>query len=111
MQLAMKQDSPMFSSDGGAWAIVKESDAPGISHPRSLAIQARVLSTSVREQKVLAVENAIIISSAHLATARRLESVMVRKCEYCIWRVRSTDAKDNRNNRDTPEVKEDNTDT
>jgi len=61
MQLAMKQDSPMFSSDGGAWAIVKESDAPGISHPRSLAIQARVLSTSVREQKVLAVENAIII--------------------------------------------------
>ena len=59
MKLAMEQDWLMFSSDGGAWPIVKESDAPRISHPRSFGSQARVLSRYVREQKVLTLENAI----------------------------------------------------
>ena len=59
MALAMKQDWLMFSSDGGAWPTVKESDAPRISHPRSFGSQARVLSRYVREQKVLTLENAI----------------------------------------------------
>ena len=59
MKVAMTQDWLMFSSDGGAWPLVKESDAPSISHPRSFGSQARVLSRYVREQKVLTLENAI----------------------------------------------------
>lgn len=59
MKLAMRQDWLMFSSDGGAWPVVKESDAPSISHPRSFGSQARVLQRYVREQKVLTLENAI----------------------------------------------------
>ena len=59
MKLAMKQDWLMFSSDGGAWPIVKASDAPRIGHPRSFGSQARVLSRYVREQKVLTLENAV----------------------------------------------------
>ncbi|MGH9323998.1 MAG: N-acyl-D-amino-acid deacylase family protein, partial [Vicinamibacteria bacterium] len=59
MKLAMKQDWLMFSSDGGAWPIVEEADEPRITHPRSFGSQARVLSTYVREQKVLTLENAI----------------------------------------------------
>ncbi len=59
MKLAMKQDWLMFSSDGGAWPIVKETDAPTISHPNSFGSQARVLGRYVREQKVLTLENAI----------------------------------------------------
>jgi N-acyl-D-aspartate/D-glutamate deacylase len=59
MTLAMRQDWLMFSSDGGAWPILKESDVPSISHPRSFGSQARVLGRYVREQKVLTLENAI----------------------------------------------------
>ncbi len=59
MRLAMQQDWLMFSSDGGALPIVRESDAPRISHPRSFGSQARVLGRYVREQEVLTLENAI----------------------------------------------------
>ncbi len=59
MKLAMKQDWMMFSSDGGAWPIVKQTDEPRISHPRSYGSQARVLQRYVREQKFLTLENAI----------------------------------------------------
>jgi N-acyl-D-aspartate/D-glutamate deacylase len=59
MKLAMEQDWMMFSSDGGAWPIVEEADAPRINHPRSFGSQARVLSRYVREQKVLTLPNAI----------------------------------------------------
>ncbi len=59
MKLAMEQDWLMFSSDGGALPVVKEFDAPRISHPRSFGSQARVLSRYVREQKALTLENAI----------------------------------------------------
>ena len=59
MRLAMEQDWLMFSSDGGAWPILKESDTPRVSHPRSFGSQARVLSRYVREQKALTLENAI----------------------------------------------------
>ena len=51
MKLAMKQDWMMFSSDGGAWPIVKQTDEPRIGHPRSYGSQARVLHRYVREQK------------------------------------------------------------
>ncbi len=59
MKLAMQQDWLMFSSDGGAWPRVKDSDAPTISHPRSFGSQARVLQRYAGEQKVLTLENAI----------------------------------------------------
>jgi len=59
MKYAMKQDWLMFSSDGDAWPIIKETDMPLIWHPRDFAGQARVLQKYVREEKVLTLENAI----------------------------------------------------
>ena len=60
MKLAMQQDWLMFSSDGDARPILKDSDdAPTISHPRSFGSQARVLQRYVREQRVVTLENAI----------------------------------------------------
>ena len=59
MKLAMQQDWLMFSSDGGAWPLVKDSDGPTISHPRSFGSQARVLQRYAGEQKALTLENAV----------------------------------------------------
>lgn len=59
MAHAIKQDWLMFSSDGDAFPIVKETDEPRISHPRSFASQARVLRKYVREDKVLTLEDAV----------------------------------------------------
>ncbi len=59
MKYAMKQDWLMFSSDGSASPIVKETDKPRYGHPRGYSSQARVLRKYVREDKVLTLENAI----------------------------------------------------
>jgi N-acyl-D-aspartate/D-glutamate deacylase len=59
MKYAMKQDWLMFSSDGDASPILKETDVPRIGHPRAFSSQARVLRKYVREQKLLTLENAI----------------------------------------------------
>jgi N-acyl-D-amino-acid deacylase len=59
MKYAMKQDWLMFSSDGDASRILKETDAPRIGHPRAFGSQARVLRKYVREEKVLTLENAV----------------------------------------------------
>ena len=59
MRHAMKQDWLMFSSDGGASPIIKETDLPRIGHPRAFGSQARVLRKYVREEKVLTLESAI----------------------------------------------------
>jgi len=59
MKQAMKQDWLMFSSDGDASPILKETDPPRIGHPRAFSSQARVLRKYVREEKVLTLENAI----------------------------------------------------
>jgi len=59
MKYAMEQDWLMFSSDGDASPIIKETDIPRIGHPRAFGSQARVLRKYVREEKVLTLENAI----------------------------------------------------
>jgi N-acyl-D-aspartate/D-glutamate deacylase len=59
MKYAMKQDWLMFSSDGDAVPILKETDVPRIGHPRAFGSQARVLRKYVREEKLLTLENAI----------------------------------------------------
>jgi N-acyl-D-aspartate/D-glutamate deacylase len=59
MKYAMKQDWLMFSSDGDAAPIIKETDKPRIGHPRAFGSQARVLRKYVREDKVLTLESAI----------------------------------------------------
>jgi len=59
MKYAMKQDWLMFSSDGDASPILKETDVPRIGHPRAYSSQARVLRKYVREDKVLTLENAV----------------------------------------------------
>ena len=59
MRHAMEQEWLMFSSDGDAAPILRESDLPLIGHPRAFGSQARVLSKYVREEKVLTLENAV----------------------------------------------------
>jgi len=59
MKYAMTQDWLMFSSDGGAMPIIKETDTPRIGHPRAFGSQARVLRKYVREDKALTLENAV----------------------------------------------------
>jgi N-acyl-D-aspartate/D-glutamate deacylase len=59
MKYAMKQDWLMFSSDGDAFPILKETGVPRIGHPRAFSSQARVLRKYVREDKVLTLENAV----------------------------------------------------
>jgi len=59
MKYAMMQDWLMFSSDGGASRILKDTDAPRIGHPRPFSSQAIVLRKYVREDKVLTLENAV----------------------------------------------------
>jgi N-acyl-D-amino-acid deacylase len=59
MKYAMKQDWLMFSSDGDASPILKETDVPRIGHPRAFSSQARVLRKFVREENVLTLENAV----------------------------------------------------
>jgi N-acyl-D-amino-acid deacylase len=56
---AIKEDWLMFSSDGDAFPIAKETDDPVISHPRAFGSQARVLRKFVREDKALTLENAV----------------------------------------------------
>ena len=56
---AMKEDWLMFSSDGDALPITKETDDPVISHPRAFGSQARVLRKFVREDKALTLEDAV----------------------------------------------------
>lgn len=59
MRYAMQEDWLMFSSDGSAAPILKETDEPVVRHPRAFSSQARVLRRYVREQKALTLENAI----------------------------------------------------
>ena len=59
MKVAMEKDWVMFSSDGSASPIIKESDPPVQGHPRSFGSQARVLRKYVREDNFLSLENAI----------------------------------------------------
>jgi N-acyl-D-aspartate/D-glutamate deacylase len=59
MKYAMEQDWLMFSSDGDAFPVRKETDLPRIGHPRAFGSQARVLRKYVREENVLTLENAI----------------------------------------------------
>ena len=59
MKHAMEQDWLMFSSDGDAFPVLKETDIPRIGHPRAFGSQARVLRKYVREEKVLTLEKAI----------------------------------------------------
>jgi N-acyl-D-amino-acid deacylase len=59
MKQAMEQDWLMFSSDGDAMSVLKETDLPRIGHPRAFGSQARVLRKYVREENVLTLENAI----------------------------------------------------
>lgn len=59
MRYAMQEDWLMFSSDGGAAPILKETDEPVVRHPRAFSSQARVLRRYVREQKALTLENAV----------------------------------------------------
>ena len=59
MKYAMEQDWLMFSSDGDAMPVLKETDLPRIGHPRAFGSQARVLRKYVREENVLTLENAI----------------------------------------------------
>ncbi|MFC2169273.1 amidohydrolase family protein [Acidobacteriota bacterium] len=57
--LALKQDWLMVSSDGGASAILKPEDKPRLGHPRPFGSQTRVLRKYVREEKILALEEAV----------------------------------------------------
>jgi N-acyl-D-aspartate/D-glutamate deacylase len=59
MKQAMKEDWLMFSSDGDAMPILKETDVPRIGHPRAFSSQARVLRKFVREENILTLENAV----------------------------------------------------
>lgn len=59
MKYAMEQDWLMFSSDGDAMPVLKETDLTRIGHPRAFGSQARVLRKYVREENVLTLENAI----------------------------------------------------
>jgi N-acyl-D-amino-acid deacylase len=59
MKHAMEQDWLMFSSDGDAISVLKDTDLPRIGHPRAFGSQARVLRKYVREENVLTLENAI----------------------------------------------------
>lgn len=59
MKLLMAEDWLMFSSDGSAASIVKESETPVQGHPRAFGSQTRVLRKYVREEKVLKLEEAI----------------------------------------------------
>ena len=59
MKYAIKQDWLMFSSDGSAAPIIKETDKSRIGHPRAFGSQTIVLRKYVREDKVLTLESAI----------------------------------------------------
>jgi N-acyl-D-amino-acid deacylase len=59
MKFAIKQDWLMFSSDGDAMSVLRETDSPRIGHPRAFGSQARVIQKYVREENVLTLENAI----------------------------------------------------
>jgi N-acyl-D-amino-acid deacylase len=59
MKLAMGEDWLMFSSDGDAISVLKDTDLPRIGHPRAFGSQARVIRKYVREENVLTLENAI----------------------------------------------------
>lgn len=59
MKYAIEQEWLMFSSDGDAVPILKETDTPRIGHPRAFGSQARVLRKFVREDQVISLEIAI----------------------------------------------------
>ncbi len=59
MKDAMRNDWLMFSSDGGASPVPAAGAEMRPGHPRSFGSQARVLRKYVREEKVLALENAV----------------------------------------------------
>ncbi len=59
MKYAMEQDWLMFSSDGDALPLLKETDVPRSGHPRAFGSQARVLRKYVREENLLTLENAV----------------------------------------------------
>lgn len=59
LQLALKQDWVMVSSDGGASTIKREDDEPRRGHPRGYGSQTKVLRKYVREENLLTLEDAI----------------------------------------------------
>jgi N-acyl-D-amino-acid deacylase len=59
MKLLMEQNWLMFSSDGVASPVAKDSDQPVPGHPRSFGSQARVLRKFVWEDGLLTLEGAV----------------------------------------------------
>ncbi len=82
MKYAMKQDWLMFSSDGDASPILKETDTPRIGHPRAFSSQARVLRKYVREDKVLTLENAVRMMTSLPADLLQMKSRGLLKKGY-----------------------------
>ena len=58
-RLALQQDWVMVSSDGLAYPITGEGDAPRRGHPRDFGSQTIVLRKYVREEKLLTLEEAV----------------------------------------------------
>ena len=82
MKYAMEQDWLMFSSDGDAFPVLKETDIPRIGHPRAFGSQARVLRKYVREENVLTLENAIKKMSSLPASFLQMKDRGVLKKGY-----------------------------
>ncbi len=59
VQLALKQEWVMISSDGGAAPMMKEDEEPKRGHPRDFGSFTKVFRKYVREEEVLSVENAV----------------------------------------------------
>jgi len=82
MKYVMQQDWLMFSSDGDAMSVLKETDPPKIGHPRAFGSQARVIRKYVREEKVLTLENAIRKMSSLPASFLKLKDRGILKKGY-----------------------------
>jgi N-acyl-D-aspartate/D-glutamate deacylase len=59
VQLALKQEWVMVSSDGGAVPLRKENDEPKRGHPRDFGSFTKVFRKYVREENVLSLEDAV----------------------------------------------------
>jgi N-acyl-D-aspartate/D-glutamate deacylase len=59
LQLAIRQNWVMVSSDGSARPIIKEKEKPKRGHPRAYGSFTKVLRKYVREKRFLSLENAI----------------------------------------------------
>jgi N-acyl-D-amino-acid deacylase len=82
MKYAMMQDWLMFSSDGGASPILKDTDKPRTGHPRAFSSQAIVLRKYVREDKVLTLENAVRMMTSLPADLLQMKSRGLLKKGY-----------------------------